>query len=139
MEGTGLLSPPLPRGLDAQRTGLLFCQGKEKPKLPTLEGSGILAEGCLWPETAGKPGAALGGGHQAQPVAEAEQTGQEGVEERGRGESRRVGWPAGGVCHELKAHHFAEIYPGLPKVKDPRHRSSETNNTQEVLLFIQPK
>lgn len=75
----------------------------------------MLAEGPLCPETAGRPSGALPGGKQPRAfrmaMAEAGQAGEEGVEERGRGESRRQVWPGvwGGVCHKLKAHHFAKI------------------------------
>lgn len=76
----------------------------------------MLAEGPLCPGAAGGPGGAVPSGKQPgafrMAVVEARQAGEEGVEERGRGESSRQGWPGvwgQGFVTSWRAHRFAEI------------------------------
>lgn len=109
------------QGASMQRLGCCSVRAERSPACQLRTATGSWLRGPYGLGLQGSPGMPLGGGRPAAPSCGAEEARQEGVEERGRGKSRRQGWPGlwGGVCLRLKAQALLKSNPGYPGSKAP--------------------
>lgn len=117
VEGTGLLGPPLPRGLGTQRLGYMvalgccFVRAKRNPTCQLWRVAGSQPRGPCGLRLQGSPGVPLGAATSPELWQRPSRLDrkvwrkEEGVRAGGRGGQGG----GGGVCHKLKAYHFAEI------------------------------